>query len=266
MDCSTPGFPVHHQLPEFTQTHVLQVRDTIQLSHPLLSPSPPAFSLSQHQGLFQLIGSSHQVAKVLELQLQRQSFQWIFRTDFLQDWLVWSPWSPRDSQGSSPTQQFKSINYSALSLLYGSTLTSIHDYWKTMALTRRTFVSKVISLLFNMLSSRLVIAFLPRGKLQSPSAVILEPQKIKSVTVSIFSPSICQEVMGPDVMIFFWMLSFKPAFSLSSFTFIKRPFSSSLLSTMRVASFACLKLLIFLPAIFQLVLHYQYKSIKSFQD
>ena len=98
---------------------------------------------------------------------------------------------------------------------------------KTIALTRWTFVGKVTSLLFNMLS-RKVIAFLPRSKhlliswLQSPSAVILEPSEIKSATVSTISPSICHEVMGPDAMIFiFWMLSFKPTFSLSSFTFIK---------------------------------------------
>ena len=101
---------------------------------------------------------------------------------------------------------------------------------KTIALTRQTLVGKVMSLLFNVLS-RLVITFLPRIKclliswLQSPSEVILEPRKIKSATVS---PSICHQVMGPDAMIFlFWMLSFKPTFSLSSFTFIKRLFSSS---------------------------------------
>ena len=98
---------------------------------------------------------------------------------------------------------------------------------KTIAMTSWIFVSKVMSLLFNMLS-RLVIGFLPWSKclliswLQSPSAVILEPKKIKSLTLSIVSPSIYHEVMGPDVMIFiFWMLSFKPTFSLSSFTFIK---------------------------------------------
>ena len=108
---------------------------------------------------------------------------------------------------------------------------------KTIALTRQTFVGKVMSLLFSMLS-RLVIAFLPRSKrlliswLQSPSAVILETKKIKSVTVSIVSPSICHEVMGMDAMILvFWMLSFKPTFSLSSFPFIKRLFSSSSLSS-----------------------------------
>ena len=103
-----------------------------------------------------------------------------------------------------------------LSFLYGPNLTTIHDYWKSIALTRWIFVGKVMSLLFNILS-RLVIAFLPRSKclliswLQSLSAVILDPKKIKSVTVSIVSPSICHEVMEPDAMILaFWMLSFKP--------------------------------------------------------
>ena len=115
MDCSTPGLPVHHQLPEFTQTHVHWVSDVIQPSHPLSSPSPPAFNLSQHQGLFKSVSSLHQVAKVLEFQLQHQSFQWLFRTYFLEDWLVGSPCSTRDSQVSSPTPQFKSINSLALS-------------------------------------------------------------------------------------------------------------------------------------------------------
>ena len=80
---STPGLPVHHQLPQFTQTHVHWVRDAIQPSHPLLSPSPPALNLSQHQGLFKWVSSSHQVAKVLEFWLQHQSFQWTPRTDLL---------------------------------------------------------------------------------------------------------------------------------------------------------------------------------------
>ena len=75
MDSSTPGLPVHHQLPELAQTHVHRVGDAIQPSHPLSSPSPPAFNLSQHQGLFQGVSSSQQVAKVLESQLQHQSFQ-----------------------------------------------------------------------------------------------------------------------------------------------------------------------------------------------
>ena len=109
--------------------------------------------------------------------------------------MVGSPCCPRDSRESSPTPQFKSISSLALSFLYSATLTSIHDHGKAIALTRWTFVGKVMSLLFNMLS-RLVIAFLPRSKhlliscLQSPSAVILEPPKIKSLTDSIVSPSI----------------------------------------------------------------------------
>ena len=129
-DCSMPGLPVHHQLPELTQNHVHWVSDAIQPSHPLSSPSLPAFNLSQHQGLFQWVSSLHQVAKVLEFQLQHQSFQWIFRTDFLQDGLVGSPCSLRDSQESSPSPQFKSINSLVLSFLSSPTLTSIQDYWK----------------------------------------------------------------------------------------------------------------------------------------
>ena len=121
MDCSTPGFPVHHQLLELTQTHVHRVSDAIQPFYPLLSLSPPTFNFSQHQGLFQWVSSSHQVTKVLEFQLQDQSFPWIFRTDLLSDGLVGSPCTPRDSQESSPTPQFKSINSSMLSFLYGAT-------------------------------------------------------------------------------------------------------------------------------------------------
>ena len=129
----------------------------------------------------------------------------------------------------------------------------LHPYMttgKTIALTRQIFVGKVMSLLFNMLS-RLIITFHPRSKrlfiswLQSPSAVILEPPKIKSDTVSTVSKSICHEVMGPDAMILvFWMLSFKSTFSLSSFIF-KRLFSSSSLSAIRVVSSALQRLLIF---------------------
>ena len=133
MNRSTPGLFVHHQLPESTQTHVHWVGDAIQPSHPLLSPSPPVLNLSQHQGLFKWVSSSHQVAKVLEFQVQHQSFQWIFRTDFLSDGLSGSPWSPRDSQESFPTP-FKSINSSALSFLHSPTLTSIHDHWKNHSL------------------------------------------------------------------------------------------------------------------------------------
>ena len=123
MDCRMPGLPVHHQLLEFTQTQVHQVGDAIQPSHPLSSPPPPAPNPSQHQGLFQWVNSSHEVAKVLEFQLHHQSFQWTSRTD-LQDW----------SQESSPTPQFKSINSLVLSFLHSPTLTSIHHHWRNHTL------------------------------------------------------------------------------------------------------------------------------------
>ena len=115
------------------------VSDAIHPYHPLSSPSPLVLSLSQHQGFFQWVGSSHQVAKVLKLQLQHQSFQWIFRVDFLSDWLVWSPWSLRDSPESPPASQFESIKSLALSLLYGTALTSIHDHWKNHSFDYRDF-------------------------------------------------------------------------------------------------------------------------------
>ena len=130
MDCSMPGLPVHYHLPEFIQTHVHWVDDALQSSHPLSSPSPPAFNLSQHQ-----VFASESVLRIRwpkywEFQLQHQSFQWIPRADLLNNGLIGSPCSPRDSQDSSPTPQFKNINSLALSFLYSPTLTSIHDYWK----------------------------------------------------------------------------------------------------------------------------------------
>ena len=131
---STPGLIVHHQPLQFTQTHVHRVSDAIQASHPLLSPSPPALNPSQHRSFFQWVNSSHEVAKVVEFQLQHQSFQWIPRADLLQNGLVGSPCSPRDSQESSPAPQFKRINSSTLSLLQSPTLTSIHDHWKNHSL------------------------------------------------------------------------------------------------------------------------------------
>ena len=158
MDCSTAGFPILHHFPESAQIHVHWVSVTIQPSHPLLSPSSPALNLSQHQGLFQWVCSLHQVAKVLQLQLQ--SSQWIFRVDFLNDWLVWSPCCLRHSQESSPTSQFESINSLARSL-YGPTLTCIHDYSKNHSFdytTIQIFVGKVMSPLLNMLC-RFIIAF-----------------------------------------------------------------------------------------------------------
>ena len=112
-DCSMPGSCVFHYLPKSAQIHAHWVGDAIQPSHPLSLPSPLALSLSKHQGLFQWVSSSHQVAKLLELQLQHQSFQRIFKNDFLYDW---SPCSPRDSKESSPESQFESIYSLALSL------------------------------------------------------------------------------------------------------------------------------------------------------
>ena len=132
MNCSMPSFPALDDLPESAQTHVHWVSDAIQPPHPLSSPSSLALNLSQHQGLFQWVSFSHQVAKVLEL--QHQSFHWTPRTDLLQIGLVGSPCSPRDSQESSPTPQFKSINSLVLSLLHCPTLTPIHDYWKNHSL------------------------------------------------------------------------------------------------------------------------------------
>ena len=183
MDCSTPGLPVHHQLPEFTQTHVHRVGYAIQPSHPQSSPSPSIFNLPQHQGLFQWVGSSHQVAKVLEFQLQHQSFQLKPRLIFRMDWL-----DLLAIQGT--LKSLLQHNSSKASILRHSSFFTVQlsdpymTTGKTKALTIWPFVGKVMSLLFNMLS-RLVITFLPRSKrlliswLQSPSAVILEPQKTK---------------------------------------------------------------------------------------
>ena len=129
MDCSMPGLLVHHQLPEFTRTHVHWVGDAIQQSHPLSSPSLPAFNLSQHQGLFKWVSSFHQVAKVLEFQLQHQYFQWhsgliSFRMDWLDLLAVQGTLKSLLQHHSSKPSIF------VLSFLYSPTLTSIHDYWK----------------------------------------------------------------------------------------------------------------------------------------
>ena len=214
--------------------------------------------------IFQWVSSLHQVAKVFEFQLQHQSFQWIFRLiSFRIGWLhLLAVQGTLKSLLQHHSSKASILWCTAFFIVQLSHIVTYLTTGKTIALTRWTFVHKVMSLLFNMLS-RLVINFLPRNKhlaiswQQSPSAVILESTKIKSATVSIVSPSICHKVMGLDAMILvFWMLSFKPMFSLSSFTFIKRLFSSSLLSAIRVVSSAYLRLLIFLPAIwFQLVLH-----------
>ena len=143
MNHSTPGLPVHHHLPEFTQTCVHWVSDAIQPSHPLSSPSPPALNLSQHQGLFQWVSSSHQVAKGLVFQRQHQSFQWTLRTDpFRMDWL-----DLLAVQGTLRSLlQHYSSNPSILRCSAFFTVQLSHPYMttvKTIALTRRTLVGKV---------------------------------------------------------------------------------------------------------------------------
>ena len=182
MDCSTPGFPVHHQLRELTQTHVHWVGGTIQSSHPLSSPSLPAFNLSQHQGLFKWVSSSHQCPKYGSFSFSiSPSSEYSGLSSFRMDWL-----DLLALQGTLKSLlQHHSSKASILRYLPLFTVHLSHLYMttgKTIALTRWTFVSKGMSLLFNMLS-KLVIAFLPRNKrlfiswLQSPSAVILEPKK-----------------------------------------------------------------------------------------
>ena len=120
MDCRMPGFPDHHQLLELTQTHVHRASDAIQPFHPLSSPSPPAFNLSQHQGLYKWVSSSHQVAKIFSFSIS-PSDEYSGLISFRTDWL--DLLAVQDSQESSPTPQFKSIHSSAL-----NTLTSIRDY------------------------------------------------------------------------------------------------------------------------------------------
>ena len=153
MDCSTPDFPVHHQLPGLAQTHVHWVGDAIKPSHPLLSPSPPTFNLSQHQGLFWWVSSSHEVVKVLQLQLQHESFQWIFRPDsFRMDWF-----DLLAVQGTLKT--LLQHHNSKASILRRSAFFIVQlsqpyiTTGKTIALTRQTFVSKVMSLLFFFVSA-----------------------------------------------------------------------------------------------------------------
>ena len=163
MHRSTSGNSVHHQLPEFTQTYVHCVSDTIQPSHSLSSSSLPTFYLSQHQGLFQWICSLHQAAKVLELQLQHQCFQWIIRIDFFRiDWYdllaVQGTLKSLLQHHSSKASILLCSAFFIVQLSYPYMTTG-----KTIALTRQTFFGRVMSLLFNMLS-RLVIAFLPRIK------------------------------------------------------------------------------------------------------
>ena len=252
MDCSMPGLPVHHQLAEFTQTHIHWVGDAANyliLCRPLLLPFP----------CFPGIRDFPNESALLIRWPKYWSFSFSIRPSNEYSGLISFRMDLLDLPADQGTLKILLQHHSSKeTILWCSDFLIVqlsHPYMtpgKTIALTRRTFVRKVMSLLFSKLS-RMVITFLIRSKylliswLQSPSSVILEPLKIKSATVS---PSICHKVMGPDAMIFvFWMLSFKPTFSLSSFTFIKRLFSSSSLSPIRVVSSAYLRILIFLPAI-----------------
>ena len=223
MDCSTPGFPVLPHLLDLAQTHVHWVGDAIQPSHPLSSPFllPSIFPSIR-------VFSSESVLCIGWPKYWNFSFsispssEYSGLISFRMDWL--------DLLAIPGTLKSLLQHHSSkASILWCSAFFMVQlsypymTYGKTIVLTVWTFIGKVMSLLFNMLS-RFVIALLPRSRclliswLQSPSAVILEPRKIKSVTVSIVSPSICHEVMGSDAMIFvFWMLSCKPLFhSLSS--------------------------------------------------
>ena len=154
MDRSMPGLSIHHQLPEFTQTHVQWVGDAIQLSYPLSSPSP----LFPASGFFQWVSSLHQVANVLEFQLQHQSFQWTLRMDWLDLLAVQGTLKSLLQHHNSKASIIWHSAFFIVQLSHSCMTTG-----KTIALARRTFVGKVMSLLFNMLS-RLVITFLPRSK------------------------------------------------------------------------------------------------------
>ena len=199
------------------------VGNAIQPSHPLSSPSPLALNLSQHQALFKWVSSSHPVTKYWSFSFSiSPSNEHPGLISFRMDWLdllaVQGTLKSLLQYHSSKASILQCSAFFIVQLSYPYMTTG-----KTIALTKWNFVGKVMSLLFNMLS-RLIITFLPRSKhlfiswLQSPSAVILEPPKIKSATVFTVSPSICHEVMGTDAMILvFWMLRFKPMFSLFHF-------------------------------------------------
>ena len=202
MDCSVLGYPVLHYLPGFSQ--MIWVGNAIQTFHPL-SPPPPALSLSQHQSFFNESVPCIRWPKNWSFIFSiSPSSDYSRLTSFRMDWfdLFVVQRTPKT---------FLQHHNSKESVLWRSAFFIVqlsHPYMttgKTIALIMWTFVSQVMSLLLNVLS-RFVIAFLPRSKclliswLQSPAAVILEPQKIKSVTVSTFPASTCHEVMGPDAI------------------------------------------------------------------
>ena len=216
MKCSMSGFPVLYCLLELTQTHVYWVDNAVQPSHPLSPLSLPDLNLSQHQGFFpksqffksggQSIGASAS-ASILPMNIQGW-FQGWFRINWFDLLAVQGTLKSLLQHHSSKASVFQHSAFFMVQLSHWYMTTG-----KTIPLTRWIFINKVISLL--LMLSVLVIALYPRGKyllilwLHSQSAVILEPKKIKPLTISIFSPSICHEVMELDAMIFiFWMLSF----------------------------------------------------------
>ena len=218
MNRSMPGLPVHHQLPEPTQTHVHWVGDAIQPSHPLLSllllPSIfPSIRVFSNQSVLHIRWPEYWSCSFSISTFREYSRLISFRMDWLDFLAVQGTLKSLHQDHSSKASISQCSAFFIVQLSHPYVTTG-----KTVALTIWTFVSKVMSLLFNMLS-RFVTAFLPRSKhlliswQQSPSTVIMEPKKIKSLIVSIASPSFCHEAMGSDAMILvFWMLSFKPAF------------------------------------------------------
>ena len=206
VNCSTLCLPVHHQLPEFTQTHAIESgmpSSHLILCHPLLllPPIPPSIRVFSNESILCMRWPKYWSFSFSICPSKEHPGLISFRMDWLDLLAVQGTLKSLLQHHSSKASILRHSAFFTVQLSYQYITTE-----KTIALTRRTFVGKVMSLLFNTLSS-LVIAFLPRSKhlliswLQSPSALILEPQKIKSDTVSTVSPSICHEVMGPDAMI-----------------------------------------------------------------
>ena len=252
MDCSMPTFPVLHYLLEFAQSYVHQVDDAIQPSHPLSLPSPPALNLSQHQGIFQWVSSLHQVAKYWSFSFSfsfsvsiNPSSEYSGLISFRTDWFDLAKGLSR--LFSSISLKASVFQHSAFFMVHFS-----HPYMitgKTIALTTQIFVGKVMSLLFNTVWVCHGFSSKEQESFDFMAAVTGGSQENKISHCFHFSPSICHEVMGWDVLILvFQMLSFKPALSLSSFALLKRLFSSSWLSAIRVLWSAYLRLLVFVPA------------------
>ena len=252
MHCSTPGLPVHQiswSSLKLTSIESVMPSSHLILRRPLLllPPIPPSIRVFSNESTLRMRWPKYRSFSFSIIPSKEHPGLISFRMDWLDLLAV---------QGTLKSLlQHHSSKASILQQSAFFTVQFSHPYMttgKTIASTRWTFVGKVISLLLNMLS-RLVIVFLLRSRHllisrhQSPSAVFLEPHKIKSLSISIVSPSVCHEVMGPDAtFLVFRMLSFKPTCSLSSFTFIKRFFRSSSLSAIRVVPSAYLRLLMFL--------------------